>query len=110
MIKFALFILISLTTISANVNDFFHDTKNPNGDPFVLSLGIEKNIHSFKYYNESTFYATLPLSNIITFKYRENVRYDSDMVILKSDHDAIQFLDKHYALELHLPLNKIWDR
>ena len=26
--------------------------ENPNGEPFLISLGIEKNIHSLKYYDQ----------------------------------------------------------
>ena len=78
--------------------------ENPNGKPFLISIGIEKNIDSFKYYNESTFYITAPISKLITFKYRENVKYSEDMIVLKSVHDKIEHLDKHYSLELHLPV------
>ena len=42
--------------------------------------------------------------DLITFKYRENVWYSEDMIILQSEHDKIQNLDKHYSLEFHLPL------
>jgi hypothetical protein len=53
---------------------------------------------------------TLPVSNIVTLKYRENVTYQEDMVVLQSQHDMIQDLDKHYSLELHLPLYKLWEK
>ena len=99
-----------LSFLEAGTSDFFKNNENPNGKPFVLSLGLEKNIHSFKYYNESTFYLTLPLSNILTLKYRENVQYGEDMEVFKSKHDMIELLDKHYALELHLPIYKLWNK
>ncbi|MAA51367.1 MAG: hypothetical protein CMG76_02455 [Candidatus Marinimicrobia bacterium] len=101
-------IVIFLGILKAGFSEFVKEVDNPNGEPFMVSLGIEKNVHSFKYYNESSFYVTLPLSNIMTFKYRENVTYDEDMVVMLSDHDKINTLDKHYSLEFHLPLYKIW--
>ena len=101
-------IVIFLGILKAGFSEFVKEVDNPNGQPFMVSLGIEKNVHSFKYYNESSFYVTLPLSNIMTFKYRENVTYDEDMVVMLSDHDKINTLDKHYSLEFHLPLYKIW--
>ena len=78
--------------------------ENPNGQPFVISMGIEKNINNLKYYNESSFYITAPISKLITIKYRENVVYSEEMVILKSNHNKIQHLDKHYSIELHIPM------
>tara|TARA_B100000131_G_C17986173_1_gene560656 strand:+ start:90 stop:422 length:333 start_codon:yes stop_codon:yes gene_type:complete len=110
MKQFILVFILFLTFSSAAFNNFFKDSENPNGDPFVLSLGIEKNIHSFKYYNQSTFYATLPISKLLTVRYREHVQYQEDMEIFKSKHDMIQDLDKHYALELHIPIYKIWNK
>ena len=101
-------IVIFLGILKAGFSEFVKEVDNPNGQPFMVSLGIEKNVHSFKYYNESSFYVTLPLSNIMTFKYRENVTYEEDMVVMLSDHDKINTLDKHYSLEFHLPLYKIW--
>ena len=65
MKQFILVFILFLTFSSAAFNNFFKDSENPNGDPFVLSLGIEKNIHSFKYYNQSTFYANLCYFKII---------------------------------------------
>tara|TARA_B100000959_G_C14681971_1_gene500998 strand:- start:215 stop:553 length:339 start_codon:yes stop_codon:yes gene_type:complete len=111
--KRLIFVLISILLsafVNADINDFLKNNENPNGEPFVVSIGIEKNIHSFKYYDQSTFYVTLPISAILTFKYRENVQYQEDMVVLKSEHDMIESLDKHYALELHLPIYKLWDK
>ena len=111
--KRLIFILISISSIaflSADINNFFKNNENPNGEPFVVSIGIEKNISSFKHYDQSTFYVTLPISDILTLKYRENVQYQEDMVLLQSEHDMIEFLDKHYALELHLPIHKLWNK
>ena len=93
--------------VSAN---FLQSNSNPNGKPFLVSLGIEKNIQSFKYYDKSTFYITVPISDMMTFKYRENVSYTDQMVVLQSEHDKIENLDKHYTLEFHLPLYKIWEK
>ena len=78
--------------------------ENPNGQPLLISMGIEKNINSFKYYNESSFYITAPISKLVTLKYRENVIYSEEMAILKSDHNKIQNLSKHYSIELHIPM------
>ena len=94
--------------LNAGFSEFVKEADNPNGEPFMVSMGIEKNVHSFKYYNESSFYVTLPVSNILTFKYRENVAYEEDMVVMLSDHDKINSLDKYYSLEFHLPLYKLW--
>lgn len=102
-------LLITVATLSAGISEFIKEVSNPNGEPFMVSLGIEKNVHSFKYYDQSTFYVTLPVSNIVTLKYRENVAYQENMIVFQSEHDMIQTLDKHYALELHLPLYKIWN-
>ena len=102
-------LLITVATLSAGISEFIKEVSNPNGEPFMVSLGIEKNVHSFKYYDQSTFYVTLPVSNIITLKYRENVAYQENMIVFQSEHDMIQALDKHYTLELHLPLYKIWN-
>ena len=100
-----LIFLLSFTFIFSGFNDLFNiDYENPNGDPFLISLGIEKNVDSFKYYNESSFYVIAPISKLLTFKYRESVQYSKDMIILKSEHNKIQNLDKHYSLELHLPV------
>ena len=101
-------IVIFLSILNAGFSEFVKEVDNPNGEPFMVSLGIEKNVNSFKYYNESSFYVTLPLSNIMTFKYRENVTYEEDMVVMLSDHDKINTLDKHYSFEFHLPLYKLW--
>ena len=101
-------IVVFLGILNAGFSEFAKEADNPNGEPFMVSLGIEKNVHSFKYYNESSFYVILPVSNILTFKYRENVAYEEDMVIMLSDHDKINNLDKYYSLEFHLPLYKIW--
>ena len=101
-------VVVFLGMLNAGLSEFVKEADNPNGEPFMVSLGIEKNMHSFKYYNESSFYLTLPVSNILTFKYRENVVYREDMVVMLSDHDKINSLDKYYSLELHLPLYKIW--
>ena len=100
-------VVVFLGMLNAGLSEFVKEVDNPNGEPFMVSLGIEKNMHSFKYYNESSFYLTLPVSNILTFKYRENVVYREDMVVMLSDHDKINSLDKYYSLELHLPLYKI---
>ena len=102
-------LLITVAALSAGISEFIKEVSNPNGEPFMVSLGIEKNVHSFKYYDQSTFYVTLPVSNIVTLKYRENVVYQENMIVFQSEHDMIQTLDKHYALELHLPLYKIWN-
>lgn len=102
-------LLITVATLSAGISEFIKEVSNPNGEPFMVSLGIEKNVHSFKYYDQSTFYVTLPVSNIVTLKYRENVTYQENMIVFQSEHDMIQTLDKHYTLELHLPLYKIWN-
>ena len=102
-------LLITVATLSAGISEFIKEVSNPNGEPFMVSLGIEKNVHSFKYYDQSTFYVTLPVSNIVTLKYRENVAYQENMIVFQSEHDMIQTLDKHYTLELHLPLYKIWN-
>ena len=101
-------IVIFVGMLNAGFGEFIKEVSNPNGEPFMMSLGIEKNVHSFKYYDQSTFYVTLPVSNIMTFKYRENVTYEEDMVVMLSDHDKINTLDKHYSLEFHLPLYKLW--
>ena len=101
-------VVVFLGMLNAGLSEFVKEAHNRNGEPFMVSLGIEKNMHSFKYYNESSFYVTLPVSNILTFKYRENVVYREDMVVMLSDHDKINSLDKYYSLELHLPLYKIW--
>ena len=108
MKQLILIMLIGNLVFPGMLDELLKDSENPNGEPFLLSLGIEKNIHSFKYYNESTFYITLPLSKMVTIKYRENVSYQEDMAFLKSEHDMIENLDKHYSLELHLPIYKIW--
>ena len=98
-------ILILFNSIFAGFNDFFKaEYENPNGEPFLVSLGIEKNVSSFKFYDQSTFYVTAPINKLITLKYRENVKYTEQMVILKSEHEKIDYLDKHYSLELHLPI------
>jgi hypothetical protein len=94
--------------LNAGFSEFIKEASNPNGEPFMMSVGVEKNVHSFKYYDQSTFYVTLPMSNIMTFKYRENVTYEEDMVVMLSDHNKINTLDKHYSLEFHLPLYKLW--
>lgn len=106
-ILLTVFLLVGL--LSAGFNEFIKEANNPNGEPFMMSVGIEKNVNSFKYYNQSTFYVTLPVSNIVTLKYREHVTYQEDMVVLQSQHDMIQNLDKHYSLEFHLPLYKLWE-
>ena len=31
-------------------------------------------------------------------------KYSEDMIVLKSEHDKIEHLDKHYSLEIHLPV------
>jgi hypothetical protein len=105
-ILLTVFLLVGL--LSAGFSEFIKEANNPNGEPFMMSVGIEKNVHSFKYYDQSTFYVTLPVSNIVTLKYRENVTYYEDMMVLQSQHDMIQELDKHYSLEFHLPLYKLW--
>ena len=83
--------------------------KNPNGKPFLISFGIEKNIDSFKYYNESRYYMTVPITNMVTFKYRETVTYSEDMIVMQSKHDKIDFYDRYYTLELHLPVYKLFN-
>tara|TARA_B100000579_G_C22049924_1_gene496506 strand:+ start:166 stop:501 length:336 start_codon:yes stop_codon:yes gene_type:complete len=103
-IKLLLPILLLTFALPGVSNLFKTKYDNPNGKPFLISIGIEKNIDSFKYYNESSFYVTAPINKLITFKYRENVKYLYDMIILKSEHDKIQSLDKHYSLEVHLPI------
>jgi len=106
----SLIIFLTLTRLDAGISEFVSSAENPNGQPFMMSLGIEKNVHSFKYYDQSTFYVTLPVSNILTLRYRENVVYQEDMIVLQSNHDKILELDKHYSLELHLPLYKLWEK
>ena len=101
-------IVIFVGMLNAGFSEFIKEASNPNGEPFMMSVGVEKNVHSFKYYDQSTFYVTLPMSNIMTFKYRENVTYEEDMVVMLSDHNKINTLDKHYSLEFHLPLYKLW--
>ena len=108
--RILLTVFLLVGSLSASFSEIVKGVSNPNGEPFMMSVGIEKNIHSFKYYDQSTFYVTLPVSNIVTLKYRENVIYQEDMVALKSQHDMIQDLDKHYSLELHLPLYKLWEK
>ena len=103
-IKLLVFLLSFSFIFSGLNNPFSVEYENPNGDPFLISIGIEKNVDSFKYYNESSFYIIAPISKLITFKYRENVTYSDDMVILQSEHHKILHLDKHYSLELHLPV------
>jgi len=103
-------VLFFFGRLDAGLSKFVSDVENPNGRPFMMSLGIEKNVQSFKYYDQSTFYITLPLSNIFTLKYRENVVYQEDMVVLQSEHDKILELDKHYSLEFHLPIYKLWEK
>ena len=110
MKSFSLIVFLSAGVLNAGINEIVRGVDNPNGQPFMMSVGIEKNVHSFKYYDQSTFYVTLPVSNIITLKYRENVIYQEDMVVLQSEHDKIQNLDKHYSLEFHLPLYKLWEK
>ena len=102
--RFICFIVLYFFSVVLHANEF----KNPNGKPFLVSFGIEKNIDSFKYYNESSYYVTIPISNMITFKYRENVKYSQDMVVLKSEHDKIDFYDRYYSLEMHLPVYKLF--
>lgn len=100
-----LIFLLSLTFIFPGFKSLSNiDYENPNGDPFLISIGIEKNVDSFKYYNQSSFYIIAPISKLLTFKYRESVEYSQDMIILKSEHNKIENLDKHYSLELHLPV------
>ena len=103
-------VLFFLSRLDAGLSNFVSNVENPNGQPFMISLGIEKNVQSFKYYDQSTFYVTLPVSNIITLKYRENVVYQEDMIVLQSEHDKILELDKHYSLEFHLPIYKLWEK
>ena len=103
-------IVIFAGMLNAGFGEFIKEASNPNGEPFMMSVGVEKNVHSFKYYDQSTFYVTLPVSNIITLKYRENVIYSQDMAVLQSEHDKIQDLEKHYSLEFHLPLYKLWKK
>ena len=103
-------VLFFFGRLDAGLSNFVSDVENPNGQPFMMSLGIEKNVHSFKYYDQSTFYVTLPVSNIITLKYRENVVYQENMIVLQSEHDKILELDKHYSVEFHLPLYKLWEK
>ena len=110
MKRFFLIVFLSIGALNAGINEIVRGVDNPNGQPFMMSVGIEKNVHSFKYYDQSTFYVTLPVSNIITLKYRENVIYQEDMVVLQSEHNKIQNLDKHYSLELHLPLYRLWEK
>ena len=106
--RILLTVFLLVGSLSAGFSVFIKEANNPNGEPFMMSVGIEKNVHSFKYYDQSTFYVTLPVSNIVTLKYRENVTYQEDMVVLQSQHDKIDALDKHYSMELHLPLYKLW--
>ncbi len=106
--KILLTVFLLVGSLSAGFSEIVKGVSNPNGEPFMMSVGIEKNVHSFKYYDQSTFYVTLPVLNIVTLKYRENVTYQEDMVVLQSDHDMIQELDKHYSLEFHFPLYKLW--
>ena len=106
--RILLTVFLLVGSLSAGFSEFIKEANNPNGEPFMMSVGIEKNVHSFKYYDQSTFYVTLPVSNIVTLKYRENVTYQEDMVVLQSQHDMIQNLNKHYSLEFHLPLYKLW--
>ena len=110
MKRFFLIVFLSIGALNSGINEIVRGVDNPNGQPFMMSVGIEKNVHSFKYYDQSTFYVTLPVSNIITLKYRENVIYQENMVVLQSEHDKIQNLDKHYSLEFHLPLYKLWEK
>ena len=105
--KKIILLLIFIGILSAN---FLKNNSNPHGKPFLVSLAIEKNIQSFKYYDESTFYITLPISDLVTLKYRENVSYKNQMIVLQSEHDMIETLDKHYTVEFHLPLYKIWEK
>ena len=102
-------IIIIFSISFAGVKDFLNsDYENPNGQPFLVSIGIEKNINDFKYYNESNFNVTIPISKLITLRYVENVRYAEDMVVLQSEHDMIEHLDKYYAIEMHLPLFELF--
>ena len=103
-IKLLIPIILFSFIFSGLTNPFKVDYENPNGEPFLISIGIEKNVDPFKYYNESSFYVTAPINKMLTFKYRENVIYSEDMIILQSEHDKIQHLDKHYCLEFHLPV------
>ena len=100
------YVVVLFLTFTLYANEF----NNPNGKPYLISLGIEKNIDSFKYYNESSYYITIPITNMITFKYRENVKYSEDMVVLKSEHDKIDFYDRYYSLEMHLPIYKLFKK
>ena len=93
----------------AGVKEFLNsEYENPNGQPFLVSIGIEKNINEFKYYNESSFNITVPISKLITLRYVENVKYSEDMIVLQSEHDMIEHLDKYYSLEMHLPLFELF--
>ena len=93
----------------AGIKEFLNSKyENPNGQPFLVSIGIEKNIKGFQYYNESSFNITVPISKLITLKYVENVSYSEDMTVLQSEHDMIEHLDKYYSIEMHLPLFELF--
>ena len=101
--------IVILSTSFAGVKEFLNsEYENPNGQPFLVSIGIEKNINKFKYYNESSFNVTVPISKLITLRYVENVKYSEEMIILQSEHDMIEHLDKYYSLEMHLPLFELF--
>ena len=101
--------IIIYSTSFAGIKEFLNtEYENPNGEPFLVSIGVEKNINKFKYYNESNFNITLPISKLITLKYVENVKYSKDMIVLQSEHDMIEHLDKYYSIEMHLPLFELF--
>ena len=50
-IKFLIPIILFSFIFSGLTNPFKVDYENPNGEPFLISIGIEKNVDSFKYYN-----------------------------------------------------------
>ena len=102
-------IVVMLSMSFAGIKEFLNsEYENPNGQPFLVSIGIEKNINEFKYYNESNFNITVPVSKLITLKYTESVKYSEDMVVLQSEHNMIEHLDKYYSLEMHLPLFELF--
>ena len=107
--KYQRALVFILLICGLNAKDFdLSEFENPNGHPFLVSFGIEKNIDSFKYYNQSNYFVTVPISNMLTFKYRENVRYSEDMVVFRSEHNKIEFFDRYYTLEFHLPVYKLF--
>ena len=42
-------VVIFLGILNAGFSEFVKEVDNPNGEPFMVSLGIEKNLHSYRF-------------------------------------------------------------